>query len=326
MTAKQQLIDAIFVDDQEAQMEDAIDNLTRALSAHGFRLDVAGRFSQPGDAVTFLQSGSAAVDLVVTDVLWPKEQGESVRQRERGLEVVRYAALVRPEPLIVALSLGDDEHKRIAEDCVRAGAHVFRFHDYDLPGGGGSGWLELAAEIVGLLDAGRPYDRADRNNPAPSSSGLSGGALRGVTGRKVFIVHGHNETWKLKVARMLDRLNLHPVILAEQPDGGATLLEKLERYGPDMAYAVVLLTADDIGGVDDSQLSPRSRQNVILELGYFIAALGRGRVRALHEPGVELPSDVHGWVYTSLESDWQGELVRELKDAGLDVDANLLYE
>ena len=79
---------------------------------------------------------------------------------------------------------------------------------------------------------------------------------------------------------------------------------------------------------NEARLTPRSdsRQNVILELGYFIAALGRGRVRALHEPGVELPSDVHGWVYTSLESDWQGELVRELKDAGLDVDANLLYE
>ena len=64
-------------------------------------------------------------------------------------------------------------------------------------------------------------------------------------------------------------------------------------------FAVVLLTPDDMGCVagskiDVAQLKPRARQNVILELGYFIGRLGRTRVCALHKGNVELPSDYQG--------------------------------
>lgn len=97
---------------------------------------------------------------------------------------------------------------------------------------------------------------------------------------KVFVVHGHDEGARESTSRFLERLGLTPVILHEQASEGRTLIEKLEHYG-DVDFAVVLLTADDVGGKSAAELSPRARQNVIWELGYFVARLGRSNVCAL---------------------------------------------
>lgn len=143
---------------------------------------------------------------------------------------------------------------------------------------------------------------------------------------KVFIVHGQKEGPRDAVARFIAQLGLTPVILQEQASEGRTIIEKFERYS-DVAYAVVLLTADDRGGLIDADAStylPRARQNVILELGYFVGRLGRGHVCVLHEPGVEIPSDFHGVVYVALDAGgaWRLMLAKEMKVAGLDIDLN----
>jgi predicted nucleotide-binding protein len=94
----------------------------------------------------------------------------------------------------------------------------------------------------------------------------------------------------------------------------------------DVAFAVILLTPDDIGGVamDPPQLRSRARQNVVLELGLFIGALGRGRVCALHKGDLELPSDFDGVVYVPMDAagGWRLLLAREMKQAGLAIDMN----
>jgi len=66
----------------------------------------------------------------------------------------------------------------------------------------------------------------------------------------------------------------------------------------------------------------RARQNVIFELGYFVAALGRGRVCLLLKGDVEIPSDLYGVVYTTLDraNGWKIEVARELKDVGIHFD------
>jgi hypothetical protein len=56
----------------------------------------------------------------------------------------------------------------------------------------------------------------------------------------------------------------------------------------------VLLTSDDEGCAKDGIPEPRVRQNVLLELGYFIALLGRANVCALKRGTVEIPSDFAG--------------------------------
>ena len=146
-----------------------------------------------------------------------------------------------------------------------------------------------------------------------------------VSSNEIFIVHGHNSETKTNVARFIEKLKLKPIILHEQPNQGRTIIEKFEAH-TNVGYAVVLLTADDIGGTkltSSDKLKPRARQNVIFELGYFVGKLGRMQVCALHETGVEILSDYEGVVYVPLDGDaWQLKLAKEIKAAGFDIDMN----
>jgi len=147
-----------------------------------------------------------------------------------------------------------------------------------------------------------------------------------AAGHRIFVVHGHDEAVLHDVARFLERLGQDLIILREQPNQGRTVIEKFENYA-DVGFAVVLLTADDRGGPvvtpHDTQ-RPRARQNVILELGYFIGRLGRNRVCALYREGVEIPSDYAGVLYIKIDDAgaWRLALAREMKAAGLSVDMN----
>jgi predicted nucleotide-binding protein len=141
----------------------------------------------------------------------------------------------------------------------------------------------------------------------------------------VFLVHGHDEAALHEVARFLEQLDQQVIVLREQPNKGRTIIEKFEDY-TDVGFAIVLLTPDDKGGsvaLGDSQRL-RARQNVILELGYFLGRLGRSRVCALYVEGVEIPSDYSGVLYVKLDGDggWRLSLAKELKAAGLPVDMN----
>lgn len=142
---------------------------------------------------------------------------------------------------------------------------------------------------------------------------------------KVFIVHGHDEAAREMVARFVERLNLQPIILHEQANRGKTIIEKLEHYS-NVGFAIVLLTPDDEGRMkkDGAQLRDRARQNVIMELGYFIGLLGRSHVCALHRGSVEIPSDYVGVVFVPLDDGggWRLQLAKELISADYDIDMN----
>jgi len=128
----------------------------------------------------------------------------------------------------------------------------------------------------------------------------------------------------LQVARVLQNAGVQLTILHEVPNRGRTIIEKLEEEGAKAAYAVVLLTGDDearLAGESDVSLRLQARQNVILELGYFLGKLGRERVCALYEPTVVLPSDYDGVLYVGLDTEgWKGKLLGEIADVGLSVD------
>lgn len=161
-------------------------------------------------------------------------------------------------------------------------------------------------------------------------SDQAGAALVGQTGPakadldfKVFIVHGHADGPKHDVARFLAKLNdREPVILHEQPSGGKTILEKFEDQAKASTFAVVLLTADDVGRAKgEQQDGPRGRQNVIFEAGFFFGSLGRDRVAILVEEGVSAPGDIDGLVYIPLDQagGWKVQLAKDMQHAGLPV-------
>jgi predicted nucleotide-binding protein len=140
-----------------------------------------------------------------------------------------------------------------------------------------------------------------------------------IQSKKVFIVHGHDNSSKNELVAFLFRLGLTPIVLHEQANEGKTVIEKFERYASDVGYAFVLLTPDDVGGQQGKGMIPRARQNVILELGYFMGKLGRERVCGLFKGGVEIPSDVLGVLYLKYENDINErhfDIFQELDRAG----------
>lgn len=148
-----------------------------------------------------------------------------------------------------------------------------------------------------------------------------------VVGDDIFIVHGHDDEAKVAAARFLEKLlGRQPIILHEQADRGRTIIEKFEDHAAQAACAIILLTADDVGGPQAGGQRPRARQNVVLELGFFLGKLGRDRVVILYEPDVELPGDLQGVLYTALDGSgaWRNAVARELEAAGLQIDPRAL--
>lgn len=119
---------------------------------------------------------------------------------------------------------------------------------------------------------------------------------------------------------------MKPVILQEQINKGMTVLEKFEAFSDRAAFAIILMTPDDKGYPVNLEYEAkyRARQNVILELGYFAAKLGRNRTLVLTKGDIELPSDIFGIVYEKLDhgEGWKIRLARELREAGFNIDMN----
>jgi predicted nucleotide-binding protein len=178
--------------------------------------------------------------------------------------------------------------------------------------------FDMIDQTIGIIESGKYEQRKESIKKAQ-------GPMGPISGSKVFLVHGHDDSARETTARFLERLKLEPIILHEQANEGRTIIEKVEHYS-EVVFAVVLLTPDDVGGlnVQSPELKPRARQNVILELGYFLGKLGRTRIAALLKDDVEKPSDYDGVVYISMDKAgaWKLQLARELKTAGLNIDLN----
>jgi predicted nucleotide-binding protein len=159
-----------------------------------------------------------------------------------------------------------------------------------------------------------------------ASAVRNGSLVNPVVSRRVFLVHGRDGEAKHTVARFLEKLDLKPVILEEQPNKGRSILQKFSDYS-DVGFVVVLLTGDDIGGPSgtaSSDLNHRARQNVIFELGFFLGKYPPERVCVLYEKDVEPPSDFHGIGYVPYDASegWKTKLAREISASGIEIDLN----
>ena len=178
-----------------------------------------------------------------------------------------------------------------------------------------------ATLLESMIEEVKEYWKDETQESTPYINSTSGR----TNTNEIFVIHGRDNETKETVARFLEHLDLKPVILHEQSSRGRTIIEKFEQHAQ-VGFAVALLTPDDVGALqeDARNLKPRARQNVIFEFGYLIGRLGRNRVCALTKGDVEIPSDYDGVVYIPLDDagGWKIELVKELKDAEIDVDAN----
>ncbi|MCD4772131.1 MAG: nucleotide-binding protein [Bacteroidales bacterium] len=140
----------------------------------------------------------------------------------------------------------------------------------------------------------------------------------------VFIIHGHDEEMKRNVQLFLNRANLKDIVLHEQPDKNRTVIEKLIEEGATASYVIALLSPDDVQG--DGTF--RARQNVILEIGFFIGKLGRKKVRILRRGNTIIPSDLQGILYDNYDKDgaWRMKLSKEIKSVGIPINIDNLID
>ena len=130
--------------------------------------------------------------------------------------------------------------------------------------------------------------------------------------RRVFISHGRAADWREVQTYIEKDISLDTLELAQEANQGRTILGKLWDESEKCNCAVIVMTGDDL----DSDGQARARENVIHEIGFFQGRYGLDRIVLLHEDGVNIPSNIHGVVYTpfpkGLVSASFGVLVREL--------------
>jgi len=185
-------------------------------------------------------------------------------------------------------------------------------------------------EIFTVYDSGKIVVGGKRTALSSVVDGMikdGGAAVADVAPKaqqEIFIVYGHDTAARDDLELMLRRMGLNPIILANLPAAGDTIIEKLEDYigqRGKAAYGCVLVTPDDegykVGEVDKKKY--RARQNVVLELGMVLARLGRKRVAILRKKTVEQPSDIDGLIYIPFDEKVEEiklKLIQELLAAG----------
>ncbi|MFH1560587.1 MAG: nucleotide-binding protein [Chloroflexota bacterium] len=162
-----------------------------------------------------------------------------------------------------------------------------------------------------------------QDEPSPSPP------LPPARSRKVFVVHGHNSQVLDKVSNFLLKAKYEPIILKDESFASQFLLNELVKNTRNLAFAIVIMTADDEGrlkGEPKSELKDRARQNVIFEFGYLLRVLPRNKVYVLREHGLDMPSDFDGVFYIPYDEPgaWQMPLVKAVKAAGIPLNTKFL--
>lgn len=142
--------------------------------------------------------------------------------------------------------------------------------------------------------------------------------------KKIFIVHGHDNELKYQLSEWLRAIDIEPIILHEQANGGIiSILDKLNKYS-DVDCAIALFTADDVGSEKEKkkELKWRARQNVVFEAGLFLGKLGKEKVIMLYDEDIEVPSDLNGLIYIMADKygGWKEQLRKEFKELNIKAD------
>lgn len=113
--------------------------------------------------------------------------------------------------------------------------------------------------------------------------------------RRVFVTHGRAQDWRAVKDYIETDIQLRTAELAQQPNLGRTVIEKLFDTADECDSAVIVMTGDDV----TEQGEPRVRENVMHEIGFFQGRYGRDRVILLHENNVNVPTNLSGVVYSA---------------------------
>ena len=219
----------------------------------------------------------------------------------KALKVSRWDAYLACQLLVSTGLLGREAMSSLKR-------HEYDLHDYE--------YVQRILNFTSLVEYLREFEAGKYDTAHKRME---------VRKTKIFIVHGRNLRIRDQIDLFLTKeLELQTVVMEAGPHLGRPLPEKFEEISTECGFAVFILSADDeLAYRSDGKKVKRARQNVILETGYFWAALGRrGHVAFLVEkdPEMELPSDIQGIAWIPITADLAEtklKLHKELKAAGL---------
>ncbi len=97
------------------------------------------------------------------------------------------------------------------------------------------------------------------------------------------------------------------------------VLESLANAAADADFAVLIATPDDVT-VSRGQTSSSVRDNIVLEFGFFVGALGRQRTYLLASGDPKLPTDVSGLTRLSYQQRADNNLRVAISEAALQIE------
>lgn len=148
---------------------------------------------------------------------------------------------------------------------------------------------------------------------------------RSPTQDVVFAIYGGDQTAKQAVTAFIEKLGLRTRIVDSKPHYSTYTNDLIDR-NLKYAFAIMVLTPADIGYPQSNPQQPRIRasQSDILKLGCFLGELGKGKVCALFQEDMELPTGNDGIAFIELDNKegWQLKLAKQIANAGIDIDIN----
>ena len=135
-----------------------------------------------------------------------------------------------------------------------------------------------------------------------------------ASGNKIFLVYANDIGMKADVSSFLSKVGVSSIVLKESTTSSTSMIDELEKYD-DVSYAIVMLNPDASG----------ISENTVYELGLIVGRLGRNRVCGLVKDQIDILGNYSGLSYVPIDpaGAWKFLLLKQLKDAGFDVDANL---
>jgi len=149
-----------------------------------------------------------------------------------------------------------------------------------------------------------------------------------IRSNKIFVIHGQDNEMKLEVTQTLQKLELDPIILHENPKIAQNIIENIADY-EHISFAIVILSPDHlVYPKKQNQDEPKhvTEQNVIFELGYFLGKLGKQNVVVIYKKmkDFKIPNNYNGILWIEYKNGWYFDLIKVLKERNFDVDANKL--
>lgn len=149
---------------------------------------------------------------------------------------------------------------------------------------------------------------------------------------KALLLHSGDDEITVSVIDLLDKLGVDTVMPDSNQETSAGYMGEIAAISG-LNFTIYLLNPDEkalFPGLPGKIAKTRPRQEAAYELGFLVGKLGKDRVAVLFrkEKGIDIPHDFFGVSYVPYDADggWKINLIKLLKSAGFQVDANILFE